>query len=290
MFGYVRALMPWLSEEDRLRYRGAYCGLCHCLRDRCGFAARFALQYDFVFLCLLLEGEEDCRPTCQRRCAAHPLKPRPCRAPSPAMELCADEGVILAYFKLRDGVADERLFARLGYRFATLLLKGAYRKAGAARREFEYHVATCLWELDELERQNSPRLDRVADTFARLLAGAAPETGEEELDRPRRQLLYHLGRWLYLVDAVDDLEEDAGRGRYNPIAARFGKSPDLAYLRTTMDHSLALAQSAFQLLPRTPWADILENILYLGLPNVQELVFSGQWGRGRRRIRRNANE
>ncbi len=286
MFGYVRALMPRLSEEERTRYQGAYCGLCHCLQDRCGFAARFTLQYDFVFLYLLLEEEGDCRPVCQRRCAAHPLKPRPCQEPSPAMELCADEGAILAYFKLRDGVADEGLFAGLGSRLAAALLRRAYRKARAARPDFDCHVAMCLGELDGLERKNSPQLDRVADTFARLLAAVAPGTGREELDRPRQQLLYHLGRWLYLVDAVDDLEEDGARGRYNPIAARFGGSPDLAYLRTTMDHSLSLAQSAFQLLPRTSWSGILENILYLGLPNVQELVFSGQWGRERGSIRR----
>lgn len=276
MFGYVRPLRSRLSEGDWNRYQSVYCGLCHRLRERCGVPARFILNYDFVFLVLLLDdgaGEE----TSRRRCAAHPLEGRPCLAGGQAMDLCADQSVILGYYKLRDGVADEGAWKSLGNRGAARLLRGAYRKAGSARRDFDDHVVACLRELDKLERERSPRLDRVADIFARLLAGCAPPTGREELDRPRQQLLYHLGRWIYLVDAADDLEEDGAKGNYNPISARFGGAPELDYLATTMTHSLTLAQSAFQLLPQSRWAALLENILYLGLPNVQSLVLAGKW-------------
>lgn len=276
MFGYVRPDRSRLSDEEWESYQAVYCGLCHCLQKRCGLAARFILNYDFVFLFLLLdEGEGgECRV---RWCPRHPWRGKPCLTQSGAMELCAWESVILAYYKSGDGVADEGFWAGLGSRVARFLLKGAYRRANAHCPDFDYQVAMCLWELDELERQNSPQLDRVADAFARLLGAAAPATGEEALDRPRGQLLYHLGRWIYLADAVDDLARDRERGRYNPVAARFGERVDLDYLDTTMGHSLALAQSAFQLLPRTPWSGILENILYLGLPNVQKLVIAGKW-------------
>ncbi len=276
MFGYVRPLRAKLSEEDWEGYQASYCGLCHCLKRRCGFAARFTLNYDFVFLALLLEeGERRDAPTI--RCAAHPVKGRPALEPSPAMDLCAAQSVVLTRYKLLDGAHDEGLLRGLGYRSAALALHRAYRKARREQPDFDAHVKTCLAELDELERANSPKLDRVADTFARLLSGAAPTAGES-LDRPRQQLLYHLGRWIYLTDAVDDLAEDTAKGRYNPIAARFGQEPDREYLATTMTHSLALAQSAFQLLPRTCWSPLLENILYLGLPNVQQLVLEGKWG------------
>ena len=282
MFGYVRPDCSRLTDEAWARYQGAYCGLCHCLKQRCGTRARFVLQYDFVFLCMLLETEQDDRLLCSRRCAAHPVKPRPCLEPSPAMELCADESVILAYYKLQDGVADEGLFGGLGYRLGADLLKRAYRKAKAARPQFNDHVKACLAQLDELEREKSSQLDRCADAFARLLSAAAGETGEDQIDRPRQQLLYHLGRWIYLVDAVDDLAEDRKKGRYNPVTARFGDEVDLDYLSTTMRHSLALCQSAFQLLPQSPWSDILENILYAGLPGVQTLVLEGKWNQKKR--------
>lgn len=275
MFGYVRPARSQLTEGEWEDYQAVYCGLCHCLKQRCGLAARFILNYDFVFLFLLLDGEGgDCR---MRRCPVHPLRGKPCLVGTRAMDLCAWESVILAYYQLSDGVADEGFWRGLRDRLARWLLKGAYRRANARCKDFDYQVAMCLWELDELERHNSPKLDRVADTFARLLAAAAPSTGEERLDRPRQQLLYHVGRWIYLADGVDDLAEDKVRGRYNPLAARFGPEPDMEYVRTTMTHSLNLARSAFELLPRARWSPILENILYLGLPRVQELVLAGKW-------------
>lgn len=283
MFGYVRPARSQLTQGEWEDYQGAYCGLCHCLQKRCGLFARFILNYDFVFLFLLLDDEGGgCRA---RRCPVHPLKGKPCLDGNPAMDLCAMESTVLAYYQLSDSVADEGLWKKLRARLGLWLLEGAYRRARTQCPEFDRQVVTCLWELDGLERHSSPKLDRVADTFARLLAAAAPSTGEEKLDRPRQQLLYHLGRWIYLTDAADDLAEDREKGRYNPLAARFGHEPDMEYVKTTMTHSLNLARAAFELLPRTRRSPILENILYQGLPQVQELVLKGEWnnkGRDRR--------
>ena len=93
------------------------------------------------------------------------------------------------------------------------------------------------------------------------------------------QLLYHIGRWIYLVDAWDDLEKDRAQGNYNPISARFPQigEEEQSYLRTTLRHSLNLARSAMALLELGHWQDTVENILYLGLPAVEELVFTGRW-------------
>ena len=93
------------------------------------------------------------------------------------------------------------------------------------------------------------------------------------------QLLYHLGRWIYLVDAWDDLGEDRARNAYNPLLARFDGRPEeqADYVRTTLSHSVKLAISAFQLLDLGGWSPIVENILYLGLPTVQEAVLIGRW-------------
>ena len=91
------------------------------------------------------------------------------------------------------------------------------------------------------------------------------------------QLLYHLGRWIYLIDARDDLEEDLAAGRYNPITARFGAEVDDQALKQTMDHSINLACSAFQLMEFGCRSAVLENILYLGIPLVQRAVFDGSW-------------
>ena len=92
-------------------------------------------------------------------------------------------------------------------------------------------------------------------------------------------MLLHLGRWIYLADGWDDLEEDKAAGRYNPIAARFGDvtDEDREYLATTMTHSLRLAVSAANLADFGPWTALVENTLYHGLPTVQKAVLDGTW-------------
>ena len=181
---------------------------------------------------------------------------------SPALELAADESVILAWWKLRDGVQDEGPVKGLPARALSLLLRPAYRRAARRCPAFDGTVRDCLAELSALEREGCPSLDRTADTFARLLQSAAPREGER--GRVLAQLLYHLGRWIYLADARDDLEEDKLSGRYNPVAARYGPQGDDGALKLTMDHSLELMGAALQLGRfgcRTP---LLENIVYLG--------------------------
>lgn len=274
----MRPLRCQLRVGEWEDYQAAYCGLCHALKARCGWRARFVLNYDFVFLALLLDdGREG--TVCPRRCAVHPFRPRPCASRRPALDLAAEESVILAWYQLRDTLADEGWRRRLGSRAALLFLRGPHRRCAQAQPEFEEETRRCLEELRALEAVRSPELDRVADAFARVLRGAAPVTGRPEVDRPRGELLYHLGRWIYLADGADDLAEDRVKGRYNPVDARFGGEPDLDYLSTTMTHSLSLAQSAFQLLPRTKWSDLLENILYQGLPLVQQEALAGRWSR-----------
>lgn len=289
MFGYVRAREDTLPLEVRKDYEAAYCGLCHVLKERYGAFARMFLNYDFVFLAMLLAPERgDASARCLK-CPLHPQKGKPACRGGEWMELAAGESVILTWWKLRDTIADDGFFSKLGAWFLCLLLGPSYRKARGRHPDFDAQTARLLAELRELEREKSSSIDRTADCFARLLQAAAPNTEAEHLDRPRQQLLYHLGRWIYLIDAIDDLPEDRRRGDYNPVAARFPEwePEDKTYLRQNLDHSLGLAGTAFELLPINPWSAVMENIIYSGLPTVEELVFDCKWREYQKRHRRN---
>ena len=278
MFGYVRPLTPELRVRELEEYKAVYCGLCRAMGKRYGMLARFALNYDFTFLVMILaSGPSPCQ-ILPRRCPAHPFRKRKMCAQMPALELAAGESLILSYQKLRDDAHDRGLFRGLPARLAALLLKRAYKKAARVRPEFDREVTQCLDELHALELERCPSLDRPADAFARILHAAAPATGDEARDRAVGQLLYHVGRWIYLVDAWDDLDEDKRTGAYNPIDARYeGKGREhLTQLRTTLLHSRNLAASAYALAPSERWDPILSNILYLGLPAMEELVLAGR--------------
>ena len=278
-----------LSPEDREANEAAYCGLCHTLKERYGSIARLVLNYDFVFLAMLLTPENEIRTADCLKCPLHPRQGRRTCKGGEWMETAAGESVILSWWKLQDTLADGGFVSRLGTRFLCMLLRSGYRKAKSQYGDFDAHTAKFLAELRTLEKEKSPSIDRTADCFARLLQAAAPSEGKEMLDRPRQQLLYHLGRWIYLIDAVDDMTEDQRMGNYNPVRARFPEwsQGDRTYLRRNMEHSLALAGAAFQLMPANCWSPVMENILYSGLSTVEELVFECKWREYQKKRRRN---
>ena len=279
MFGYVRGIKDLLSPEDAQRYEGVYCGLCHTLKERYGRRTQFILNYDFVFLAILLaQPEEACTfPACA--CPYKPWNKKACWPGNPALDGAADASVILTWWKLRDSVLDGDRKERNLSRAACLALKGAYRKAAALRPDFDQLVRDCLEELHRLEEENSPSLDRTADTFARILQGAATRMEPPWRASAVGQILYHVGRWIYLVDAWDDLPRDKLSGSYNPILARFGQEAEgqKEYIRSTLHDSLGVADTAFSLLDWGEWETLLGHILGTGLLVVEEAVFTGQW-------------
>ncbi len=279
MFGYVRVREDALSAEATAAYQAVYCGLCRTMGRHYGGLTRCLLNYDFTLLAMLLAPADAAGGGKCLRCPLHPFRGKPACPDSPWLTVAGAESVILAYWKLKDAESDEGFLARRRAGLLRLMLGRAYRRAREDCPGFDREVRARLEELRILELERCPSMDRTADCFARLLQAAAPKCGDTSQDRALEELLYHLGRWIYLIDAVDDLDEDRAVGRYNPVAARFPTwgEEERTYLRRSMDHSLALAGAAFQLLERNPWSAVVENILYGGLPNVEELVFSGMW-------------
>ena len=277
MFGYVRPLRDELKCKDFDLYRATYCGLCRTLRRTCGSVAPMILNYDFTFLALLLAPEEGEQVVCHHRCCAVPMRRCMCEQ-SPALERAAYTSVILAWWQLQDKLRDDKGPARLKAAGAALLLRSAYRRARVALSDFDAAVRTQLDGLHRLEEERCPSIDRAADTFARLLTCAAHTPDKGEKQRAMDQLLYHLGRWIYLIDARDDLERDRADGSYNPIILRYdGQAGADEQLWLTLEHSRAAMGCAAALLDFGRQSPLIENVLEFGLPAVQTAVFTGQW-------------
>ena len=283
MFGYIRPLQGELKVCELERFKARYCGLCHALGKRYGLAARFTLSYELVFLSMLICSPGEATDTKRGRCIASPCKKKPYCAQSPALDTCAGYNVILAWWKLRDTITDESFLRSLPHRLASRFLSAAYRKAAENFPEFDGTVSAGLASLAGYCSQGSDSLDGAADNFAKILTAAVPGAMTSNDSRPLTELLYHTGRWIYLIDAYDDLRDDAKAGRYNPVAVRFkaidGKLADEISdrLKTTITHSNTLICAAFELLPENIWSETVRNIIYLGMPEVCALVFNGGW-------------
>ena len=295
MFGYVRPPLEILPQEEADRFRRAYCGLCHTLGERYGPAARMILNYDFTYLAILLSDPEEAAP-CRRRCVSSPVRLRAYQPATAALGLAADESVILAYWQLRDGVEDHAWASGLKYRAGARLLESAYKRAAALRPEFDQAVRRQLQLLSALEQAKDPSMDRAADSFAILLSSAAKELMDPVRKRIMEQILYHLGRWIYLIDGADDLKKDAESGNYNPVALRYGLTDgtwtpesrrDFA---TTLDHSIHQMAAAFELWDFGVWTPVLQSTFYGGLFQVGKAVLDGRFHRPSRKNIREIEE
>lgn len=282
MFGFIRPVRPELRVKEADRFQQIYCGLCHAIRARYGRFYTLFLSYDMTFYALVIgSGEAQTAPPCRKRCDAHPLTRRDCAQPDAALERAADVSVLLTYHKFRDSLADEKgpkhalawLLCRMGRR--------AYERARARLPEADAEMVQALENLQQLERAKCDSMDRAADASARLTAAAVPHTGDDR-ERVLRQMFYHIGRWIYLLDAAQDVAEDLEQENYNPVVLRYGlHTPDLTEIRQplerTLERSLADICMAFDLLDIRRDADLIRNIIFLGMPLVTKQVLDGTY-------------
>ena len=289
MFGYVRPSNDRLTEEERQTFHAAYCGLCHTLGKRNGAAGRKILSYDLTFLAMLLsEGGG----TCEKRCAVHPIRKRRCACGDAAMDVAADMSVILTWWQIQDGIADHGFWSGLKYRAASWMLRRAYRKARLLRPAFDEGTRHHLKALSQLEKEKSSSIDAAADTFAQLLSGAADEVEEPVKRRVLAQMLYHLGRWIYLIDAADDLKKDAAAGSYNPLPMRYQLPGDTLTdtarqeLAQTLDSSIRAMAAAFELWDFGQYDPIIESTVYQGLYAVGTAVLDGTFHQKKKVVRK----
>ncbi len=295
MFGYIRPAKTRLTDADNERFRTAYCGLCHTLGRKYGFAARFLLNYDFTFLAILLSlGSGSC-VSC-RRCAVHPFRGCGVMESSAALDSAAAHSVVLAWWQIQDHIADHGFFSGLKYHLAALLLRRAYSRARADVATFDASVRLRLQELEERETEHCASLDASAEPFAALLAELASTEPDASKRRIFAQLFYHLGRWIYLVDAADDFAADAKSGNYNPIRYRFLLDGDALTdevrqaLGETLDASIRRMAGAYALLDAGEWTSVLDSIFYDSLYGIGGAVLRGVYRKPSRLRHRHSTE
>jgi len=279
MFGYIRTDTPEMRVRENEYYRAVYCGLCRSQGKCTGQCSRFTLNYDFVFLALLrlaIAGEQ---PQIKKgRCMAHPLRKRAYIAHCEPLAYCAHAAAILTYGKIIDDLHDEKGTARLKAQLARPLAAGMRRKALKQYSELDKLVSDGLKKLSMIESQRLASVDIPADAFGEILADIVSYGLEGNDKKIMRKIGKHIGRWIYIVDAADDLQEDIKRQRFNAFACLYnGTIPDED--RETVANSLRLellaAEPAFDLIEYNELYDIeaiVSNIIYRGMPNTAEKV------------------
>lgn len=263
MFGYVRIRKPELKVKDYEVYHGFYCGLCSQLKRQYGFLGQVTLTYDMTFLVLLLSSVYDVPvEKTTERCIVHPAK-KHLRLTNEMTEYAADLNMILSYHHLKDDKEDE------GSKKAWLGMKLYHgKKKRASLKYARQNKAIChaLEELSALEKSGQNDLFLLANCFGNLMAEIFIYK-EDAFSQYFHDLGFHLGRFIYIMDAYDDLETDKEKGCFNPLLTHSSKDGYEAWVEGVLLDEIAAASAAFQKLPCLEYTDILGNILYAGVWN-----------------------
>ncbi len=194
------------------------------------------------------------------------------RLRSEATEYVAHLNMLLAYYHFQDDFEDE------GSKKAWLGTKIYRRRKGKAAKQYgvqEKLIRSPLSELSQMEQRGEEDIFKLADCFGRLMAEAF-DYRQDVLSKYLRESGYYLGRFIYIMDAYDDLEEDEKKGCFNPLIARRGQEDFEHWVEGMLFDEISAAAAAFQKLPCLEYKDILGNILYAGVWNRYDDIRSRQ--------------
>ena len=277
MLGYITPDKPELKVKEYELYSAYYCGICKAIKRRHGELPRMVLSYDSVLLAMVLSSLGDHWPPARlERCLVHPVKKKNILYDDPAIDYAADMLVILASYKFRDDWKDERkALGGLG----SLAFSHLHKKITGMHPETCAIIEESMQELARLEKENCQSMDEAAEPFAQLMQAVFagyPGIRSEDQREALRELGYFLGKWIYLIDAVDDLPEDLEKGRYNPLKT-LRDDPDFQRrLEFSLIAALERASLAYGKLEAAKNKAIIENILYSGLLKRTEQILGIQ--------------
>lgn len=263
MFGYIYVNEQELKLREYTAYRSFYCGLCRDLHLRYGRMAQMMLNYDLTFLAILLNGLYEPEGSLEaHRCFLHPVQKHP-MVVNDAVSYAADMCVLLSYHKLQDDWRDEKKKAS---RAAAAFLKKAYGKAVHSYPRQRKALAKNIRLLHEAEQKDLRDIDYVSGLTGNFLAEMfvwKDDIWQEDL----RTMGFFLGKFIYLMDALDDIEKDEKHGNYNLFAGQgkiWGTQRETRVQEILTD-MMTEAARAFERLPVLENAEILRNILYSGV-------------------------
>lgn len=276
MFGYVIVDKPELKFREFDTYRAYYCGLCRSLKNRHGLTGQLTLSYDMTFLVMLLTSlyEPDIsHGTC--KCAAHPFKEQRTSV-SIYSDYVADMNVILSYYKCIDDWQDEKKLSRLA--FSKLIKSSAFAPApmmNSSHTSFAPHpfidyteksdkICEYLSLLHENENNGITDIDTMAGIFGNIMSIIFTPHHDEWTSTLSR-MSFFLGKFIYILDAYDDVEKDLKNNNYNPLKELSMKPDFKETVFSMLKMMMAECASAFEFLPIVDNIEILRNILYAGV-------------------------
>lgn len=258
MFGYVHPVLGVLSEEEKARYQSVYCGLCQSLGRRYGLAARGGVTYDMTFLALLLSSLYEPKETqTVMRCLHHRCRQEQ-YVSSEIIDYATDLSVAFLYHKCADNWRDDHNIASKGYQ---AVLEKSYRQARKLRPKEVLQIEKCMKSIAALETIPEAAPEATVNLFGTLM-GNLVQIREDHWSDTLKMFGCSLGKFVYMMDATIDYDDDRKHGTPNPVIA-LELTPER--MESMLELMLAPAAESFERLPLVQDVNILRNTLYEGV-------------------------
>ncbi len=267
MFGYILPDKPNMYMKDYTFYRSFYCGLCKGTGCKYGCLARLGVNYDATFIDILLHGVQvtDYEYK-QEGCIIDPFRKKAVLKTNPISEKVAAFNILLMDFKGKDDRRDEKVGIK---RLAARLFK---RKAKKARKELP-EIASILDKAairqEEAERTVGLSVDRLADPFASAMQNSVKVLAAEAYSEELGRIVYDLGKFIYVMDGIDDFEDDLKKGRFNPFKAQYPEAVTKAQLLESGDDLSFLVEATID--------NITENYKHLKVFGTEGIITNTFW-------------
>lgn len=269
MLGYVKAFKPEMKVKDYELYRGIYCSLCRALGRNYSPVAQLFLSYDFAFAAVLrLAVSTSGCSFSQKRCPYNPAKKCMNCSETQALDFCAHAVIITIYYKVLDNLHDSGFASKILAAMIYPVIKLMHKKAVRLAPEIDEIIGESMKTQAETEKKSDVGIDEAAHPSADALGKIASLGFDGKIKDSLYSLGYMVGRYVYILDAADDLEDDIKRGNFNPFKAEFEQTERKAFaekVRGMLNLTQGGALEALDTLDAERFGDILENIVLDGL-------------------------
>ncbi len=281
MFGYIRPYKSELLVREYEIYKAIYCTVCKRLGNKFGLISRFVLSYDATFIALLfLSLKKECCGFVDKRCVVNPLKS--CKFCSNAVEeidFAAAICMILAYYKLRDDIKDDGILGKIKSSLMYPFFVIPYKNAINEYKEVNSIIEQYIKNQDIVEEKIKPSIDESAEPtaimFKRLFELIYNTTNQKD---DLANFGYFLGKWVYFVDAIDDMDKDSKNNNFNPFTLNNINKENITqsnikyYYNEVLNQSISRALESYNKLKIYNFKNIIDNIINMGLPQMQKQI------------------
>ena len=272
MFGYIRPYKPELLVKEYDVYKGVYCGLCKHLGKDFGILSRMTLSYDCTFLVMIaLALKEQCPGFVKGKCVVNPLKKcNYCIGGDEEFALVGAVSVVMTYYKVIDDIKDSGFWGKVRAYCLLPFVTHSYKKAKKSHPKIDAIFVHYMQSQAETEKDPTAGIDAAAEPTAQMLSKVFMLLSQSEEQKIiLNQLGYFIGRWIYLMDAADDIDKDMGNGSFNPFVKRLMiqqeepiKKKELhEYCNSVLNQTLSPAIAAYNLLKFYQYGTNIKNTL-----------------------------